>query len=77
MPARCSAAVAAAGLLGTGADGLGDLIGPPDLEELLGPGTSAGTPDDGGASKRPAPAPVAGGRLITPPATGTTNGATR
>lgn len=48
-----------------------------DLEELLGPGTSAGTPDDGGASKRPAPTPVAGGRPLTPPATGTTNGATR
>ena len=26
-----------------------------DLEELLGPGAIAGTPDDGGASKRPAP----------------------
>ena len=45
--------------------------------ELLGPGTTAGTPDDGGASKRPAPTPAAGGRPTTPPATGTTNGATR
>lgn len=29
-----------------------------DLEELLGPGAIAGTPDDGGASKRPAPTPT-------------------
>lgn len=29
-----------------------------DLEELLGPGAIAGTPDDGGASERPAPTPT-------------------
>lgn len=37
-----------------------------DLEELLGPGAIAGTPDDGGASTRPATTPAPTTRKATP-----------